>query len=202
MRHCKCGREIRPLRNSTIYPKLCANCQLKKAYKTKKEPKKTAKGERAKPIPWRDKPTAAMIQHVQTICNKYIRERDNECFNGKSISDNGRIADAGHFYSRGAKPALRFCVQNIHGQSKSGNMFKSGDLLNYRKGLIDRHGIDYVEQLDYLAANSGGKNALSRYNVRLIGETYLHLLKERIWVFTDKEFQKHKVELATILRIT
>lgn len=203
MKVCKCGRSIPQRWNSTIQPTECPACQLATAIQRKKSrSKRSERKERAAPTSWRDKRTDAMIIHVQSkIVNPYIRERDNECYNGKSISDNGRISDAGHYYSVGAKPGLRFCVQNIHGQSASGNRFKSSDAINYRAGLVKRYGEDYVKELDYLAMLSEGVKSLDRLNVILIAETYLYLRKERIWVFRHVEFEKYKMELVKMVRI-
>jgi hypothetical protein len=201
MRTCECGRNIYPKRNSTIYPKECPSCQLSNVLKTKQSKSKPT-GQRQPPVKWRDKTTSDMIIHVQEkIVNPYIRERDNEIWHGKSISDNGRISDAGHYYSVGAKPGLRFCVQNIHGQSASGNRFKGSDAINYRIGLVKRYGEDYVKELDQLAMLSEGVRSLDRYNVILIAETYLYLKKERIWVFWHKEFEKYKMELVKMIRV-
>ena len=197
---CKCGRDIIQRNNSTIRIKKCPNCLYVEAIKKKKRPaenKIKEKKPKTKRIAWRDKSTADMVIYVQhKICNKYIRARDNVNFNCRSISDRGRISDAGHYYSVGAKAGMRFCVQNIHGQSRSGNTFKGGDLINYRKGLIERHGEDYINELDTLAMLSEGGKSLDRYNVLRIGETYLYLLKNKIWVFRDKEFNKFKVKLT------
>lgn len=201
MKLCKCGRIIPRRWNSTIQPTECPACQLAKAMQRNKGKAKAPK-ERSTPTPWRDKRTDAMIVHVQSkIVNPYIRERDNEAWGGKSISDNGRISDAGHYYSVGAKPGLRFCVQNIHGQSASGNRFKGSDAINYRAGLVRRYGEAYVKELDHLAMLSEGVKSLDRYNVILIAETYLYLKKERIWVFRHVEFEKYKMELVKMVRI-
>lgn len=204
MKQCECGRPIYPRYNSTLRPSKCPTCQLEFAMKVKRKKTTKTKGERSAPVPWRDKKTDAMIIHVQSqIVNPYIRERDNECYNGKSISDNGQISDAGHYYSVGAKTGLRFCIQNIHSQSKSGNshMFKGGDLINYRIGLVKRYGEDYVKELDHLAMISEGAKSLDRYNVILIAETYLYLRKERIWVFRHVEFEKYKMELIKRVKL-
>jgi hypothetical protein len=191
---CHCGRTIPTRFNSTIKAKECPSCTYRTAVKVSNN-KTSVKKERKPPVKWRDKPTHEMINYVQgKIVNTYIRERDNTCFNGKSISDRGRISDAGHYYSVGSSPSLRFNCQNIHGQSKSGNMFKSGDLLNYRKGLINRYGCDYVNELDDFKMLHTGK-ALDRLNVILIAETYLYLTKFKIWVFRHVEFEKYKFEL-------
>jgi hypothetical protein len=180
MKKCKCGRDKVRRYNSAIEPPLCPSCTYAEIRSNKTSKKSNVKGERKKSVPWRDKPTSEMIIHVQdNIVNPYIRERDNECFNGKSISDNGRISDAGHYYSRGAKQGLRFCIQNIHGQSKSGNRFKGSDAIKYRKGLVERFGEAYVAELDKLAMLSDGIKSLDKYNVILIAETYLHLRKKR-----------------------
>ena len=192
---CHCGREIPNKFNSTIKAKECPSCSYKSAVKVRNT-KTTVKKERKQTVKWRDKPTHEMIKHVQDkIVNPYIRERDNTCCKGKSISDNGRISDAGHYYSVGSSPALRFNCQNIHGQSKSGNMFKSGDLLNYRKGLINRFGVEYVNELDNFAMLSNKAKTLDRYNVILIAETYLYLTKFRLWVFNHVEFETYKMQL-------
>lgn len=201
MKLCKCGRSIPQRWNSTIQLTECPACQLARAMQRNKGKAKAPK-ERSTPTPWRDKRTDAMIIHVQTrIVNPYIRERDNEVYHGKSISDNGRISDAGHYYSVGAKPGLRFCVQNIHGQSASGNRFKGSDAINYRAGLVRRYGEAYVNELDQLAMLSEGVKSLDRYNVILIAETYLYLKKERTWVFRHEEFEKYKMKLVKMVRL-
>lgn len=198
-RKCECGNSIPRRHNSTIHPKKCPRCTYLEAIGKKKPKQKktsTGKKERQKSVPWREKPTDKMIIHVQKeIVNPYIRERDNTCFHGKSISDNGAISDAGHFYSVGAKPSMRFNPQNIHGQSASGNRFKGSDALNYRRGLVSRHGEDYVKELEYQAMMSQGSKSLDRLNVLLIGETYLYLRKHKIWVFRLKEFDKYKMKV-------
>lgn len=196
-RKCDCGRTI-PIRfNSTIQPTKCPHCTYLEALgKKKSKPKQAAIKNRRKPIPWREKPTSELIKHVQyKIVNPYIRERDNTCFHGKSISDFGPIRDAGHFFSIGAKPGMRFNPQNIHGQSASGNRFKGGDMLNYRRGLVHRFGEDYVKELEFQAMTSEGSKCLDRYNVILIAETYLYLRKHKIWVFRLSEFEKIKMQV-------
>lgn len=195
MNTCVCGRKI-PIRfNSTIQAKQCPSCTYAEATRSKGSKKKQVnepqRRERKLPVKWRDKPTSEMITYVQTnIVNPYIRERDLASW-GLSISDRGQIAHAGHYYSIGAKPGMRFNPQNIHGQSVSGNMHKSGDIHNYRAGLIARYGENYVRELELQAVMSEGFRSLDRLNVIIIAETYLHLRKAKIWVFTLHEFNKY-----------
>ena len=145
---------------------------------------------------WKDKPLGKMITHVQSrIVNPYIRERDNENY-GVSISDNGSISDAGHYFSVGSHPVMRFRVDNIHGQSRSGNSFKGGDLLNYRKGLINRHGLAYVQILEveeqfYKALG----HKWTRFDVIAIAETYKYLHKNKIWIWEQEIFVNVKLKL-------
>jgi len=61
---------------------------------------------------------------------------------------------AGHYYSAGKYSCLRFNEDNVHGQCKSCNYFKSGDLLNYRMNLIERIGKEKVEKLDLIASQA------------------------------------------------
>lgn len=189
---CHCGASIPNGYNSTIQAKECPKCAYLTAMGKKKNPVKGEKKTRAAPVPWREKSTADMINYVQEkIVNPYIRERDEVNF-GVSISDHGKISDAGHYFSRGAVPGMRFNVQNIHGQSKSGNMYKSGDLINYRAGLIKRHGLSYVDELEAMRLVSCKAKNLDRLNVLIIAETYLYLSKAKIWVFRHVEFEKYK----------
>ena len=63
-------------------------------------------------------------------------------------------AQAGHFYSAGKYPKLRFNEDNVHLQGKSDNYFNGANLLEYRKNLIYKIGIERVEELERLADQS------------------------------------------------
>lgn len=159
-----------------------------KQKKSLKEPKK-----RLRQNNWKDKDLPELIKHVQYIlCNPYIRKRDSILF-GKCISCNCKITQAGHRYCVGDFPGMRFLINNIHGQEISCNHFKSGNIDAYDRGLILRHGKEYLEQLKndsdlYL------KNGVhwSRFDVIEIGETYKYLTKNKIWIFTQKEFNHYR----------
>ena len=80
---------------------------------------------------------------------KYIRMRDASlpcisCNNSKTTDWAG-----GHFYSAGMYSGLMFDERNCHKQCNTYcNKHLSGNLLEYRKGLIKRYGNDFVEALD------------------------------------------------------
>lgn len=92
--------------------------------------------------------------------NKFIRFRDSKNGLGVCISSGRTLrvpsanAQAGHFYSAGKYPELRFDEDNVHLQSKSDNYFVSGNLIEYRKNLIKKIGIERVERLDMIAARA------------------------------------------------
>ena len=70
--------------------------------------------------------------------HKFIRNRDKNqpCIScGKYTT-----LQAGHFYSAGNHPSVRFNEYNVHGQCKKCNYFLSGNLLPYRENLITKIG--------------------------------------------------------------
>lgn len=79
-----------------------------------------------------------------------IRKRDegNCCISCGSPHPN----QAGHYYSAGHYPELEFNPDNVHLQCTRCNMYLSGNLIEYRKGLIRKIGGDRVEQLDTIVA--------------------------------------------------
>jgi hypothetical protein len=89
-------------------------------------------------------------QICQKVFNTYIRIRDKDlpCISsGRSLK--GKY-DAGHYYSTGAYPNLRFHEDNVHGQSVHDNRDLHGNLIAYREGLIKRIGMERFEALEAL----------------------------------------------------
>jgi len=204
-RICACGRSIPQRFNSTIQPKQCPKCTLlnltsgdtkvvKEGLKSKNATKHAAK--RKKPVKWKDKPLNIMIQHVQNnFCNPYVRARDIALFT-KCISCNSGITQAGHRYSVGDFPGMRFMINNIHGQEVACNHFKSGNIDAFDRGLRSRHGDKYTDDLKQqsLIYLRGG-HKFYRFDVIQIGETYKYLLENEIWIFTMKEFNDKRSNL-------
>jgi hypothetical protein len=83
---------------------------------------------------------------------KWIRLRDKDL---PCIScDNSNTNDwaGGHFYSAGMYSGLMFDERNCHKQCNTHcNKHLSGNLLEYRKGLIKRYGNAFVEDLDNIS---------------------------------------------------
>ena len=84
---------------------------------------------------------------LQKVFNTFIRIRDKDkpCISsGKPLK--GKF-DAGHFYSVGGNPSLRFNEFNVHGQSVHDNRDKHGNLLEYAERLPERIGIENFNAL-------------------------------------------------------
>ena len=91
------------------------------------------------------KPKSYWLAILQKEINQIIRLIDKDC---PCISSNRpyRSDDqAGHFYSVGSTPALRFNLLNLWSQSIKDNMHNSGNLLNYREQLVKLDIIDLIE---------------------------------------------------------
>lgn len=109
---------------------------------------------------YQGKSIAFLLNRAKFYFNKFIRERDSEDGRGTCISSGQPLqvpsdnAHAGHYYSAGKYPSLRFNEDNVHLQGKSDNYFSGGNLLEYRFNLIKKIGIERVEQLDFLTRQS------------------------------------------------
>ena len=105
---------------------------------------------------------------LQTVFNRFIRMRDAKkgCIScGANL--NGKY-DAGHFYSVGAYPNLRYNEDNVHGQCVKCNMYLHGNLANYRNGLIARIGSERFRVLD--ENKNGTLNLTMQEIIELINE--------------------------------
>lgn len=88
------------------------------------------------------------------IFSEYIRLRDAE-WNGyaKCISC-GKVAfwkdlDAGHFIAKNSGDYFYFLEENVNSQCPYCNRFLHGNLLPYRRNLIEKIGIEEVDKLEY-----------------------------------------------------
>lgn len=90
------------------------------------------------------------IKILQQLVNRYVRQRDgNFCIScNKKVS--GKI-DAGHMFSVGNYPSVRFDLRNISSQCIKCNQYNGGSLLEYRKHLIEKIGLQEFEDLERLA---------------------------------------------------
>lgn len=200
---CKCDfTPVYDFKTGIIKSRRCETCrrlheQSKKKPlqpKGKKTSNKSIKTKRC--TNWKDKDLQGLIKHVQSeFCNPYIRERDKVLY-GKCISCNSGITEAGHRFPVGSYNGMRFLINNIHGQETSCNRFKSGNLDEYDKGLINRYGQEYLDKLKKQAQIYKASNhKFTRFDVIAIGETYKHLLDNEIWIDEPKIFDNWKQKI-------
>ncbi|NML34925.1 recombination protein NinG [Paraburkholderia antibiotica] len=155
-RKCRmCSNVFIPFRSTTTVcsPK-CAEAwsnklKAQKAARAKREERKSLAERKAKLKTRRE-----WIAECQAIVNKVARLRDQ-------LADRGCIScgsypterfgggmDAGHFRSVGSAAHMRFFLPNISAQCKKCNRDLGGSHTNYRKGLIERIGINRVEEIE------------------------------------------------------
>lgn len=157
-------------------------CATQYAWRIKaKEEVKQAREERLKDRANREKlkTRSDYIKEAQIAFNAYIRERDKgiPCICcGLPLGDNevGGNFDCGHYRSVGSAPHLRFDERNAHGQRKRCNRYGAGRAVDYRRGLIDRIGIQETEVLE--SDNTPRKWTIDE--LKEIKETYKRKLKE------------------------
>jgi hypothetical protein len=90
---------------------------------------------------------------LQQVFNTYIRLRDD----GKMCISCGNMTakrDAGHFFSVGNYPSVRFHEDNVHSQCVHCNQYRGGNLHEYRRWLILRIGQERFNELEKLAHQS------------------------------------------------
>jgi hypothetical protein len=90
-------------------------------------------------------------KQLQDLVNAIIRliDIDENCIScNYDFQQGSRQAHAGHYFSVGAYPNNRYNFNNIFRQCSICNNYKSGNLAEYRTGLIKRYGIKYVNKLE------------------------------------------------------
>ena len=90
------------------------------------------------------------IKILQQLVNKHVRQRDGNFCISCNKAVNGKI-DAGHMYSVGNYPSVRFDERNINSQCIKCNQYNGGSIIEYRENLIKKIGLKEFEDLDKLA---------------------------------------------------
>lgn len=111
------------------------------------------------------KPRTYWVAQAQTAFNAFIRERDKDlpCICCASFKASGESAlhgggwDAGHYISRGHASHLRFDERNVHKQRKGCNKPGGSSRAKYRKGLVERIGLESVLALEALEYEEPGR---------------------------------------------
>jgi len=112
------------------------------------------------------------IKEAQVAFNRFIRLRDAHlpCISCGTEKPDIQYA-AGHYYTTGGHPELRFDELNVHKQcNKHCNLHLSGNIAAYRPNLIKKIG---QEGMDYLE----GQHQAKKYTIDEIKEIKQHYAK-------------------------
>lgn len=114
---------------------------------------------------------AKLLKKLQIWFNTFIRLRDKD---KGCISCGGLVTQAGHYRSVGSHPELRFDESNTNGQDARCNLFLSGNLIEYRLGLVKRVGEQEVNRLE----TQRHRSKLSNHEIQNLIEVYKSKVRE------------------------
>ena len=153
-RKCKvCGTVFEKQRPLQFVCSLACGVRYQRDQKRKaaiKSEQEAKRKERAKTAAMRRKleTIPELTKKAQAAFNRYIRLRDRgkPCIScGAPWKDNFQAC---HYVPAGRSNKLRFDEDNVHGGCVRCNLYESGNLRGYRIGLIERIGVERVEQLE------------------------------------------------------
>lgn len=162
--HCKTVfQKQQPLQSACSYKCAIAHARELEEKKKRREWMKRKKQLRFETMTHKD-----YLKLLQIAFNTFIRHRDERkgCIScGTDLSK--RKFDAGHYRSVGSSPHLRVDENNCHGQCVPCNQNLHGNLIEYRKRLIGRIGIDEVERIEH-------NNSITKLSIPEIQELTRH----------------------------
>lgn len=153
-RKCKvCGEVFEKARPFQVAcsPKCAIEYAKVQRSKREKEAERKAKRQeqaRTKALRHRLETVPELTKKAQQAFNRYIRLRDRgkPCIScGAPWKENFQAC---HYVPAGRSNKLRFDEDNVHGGCVRCNLYESGNLRGYRIGLIERIGVERVEQLE------------------------------------------------------
>lgn len=123
---------------------------------------------------------AKLKKDLDKVFNAFIRERDTiggafQCISCRVWKPVEQM-NAGHYYSAGHHPALRWNEFNVNGQCVRCNCFLSGNLLEYEKGMIVKYGEDKLKWLELVRHN---KSKLDRFEIKYLINHYKEKLRKQ-----------------------
>jgi len=143
-RTCKiCRKKFEPKYNSVQMV-----CSVACSYEYSKKEKSKSWKQKKKVLKDDLKTRTDHLKELQAIFNKWIRETKEPTCISCGTDLRGRKYDAGHYRSVGSCPELRFEPFNVYPQCVHCNQYLSGNLIEYRKRLVKKIGLDKVEWLE------------------------------------------------------
>jgi len=117
------------------------------------------------------------------IFSLFIRSRDSD-YRGycKCIScnktDNYKNFDCGHYIPKGNDLALKYNEINNNTQCSSCNVYKSGNVIEYRRGLINKYGEEIVKKLELSHQFKTTHKKLNQLEINELWKYYSKKFKE------------------------
>ena len=88
----------------------------------------------------------SLTAKAQKVFNAWIRFRDKD--KGCVSCPSPNVDHASHYVAVGGCSALRFNEINVNGSCAKCNTFLQGNIIGYRKGLIERYSLADVKMLE------------------------------------------------------
>ena len=114
--------------------------------------------------------------------SKFIRLRDSDwrgyckCISCSTIKQ-WKEMDCGHYIPKGSDSALKYNEINNNGQCTSCNVYKSGNLIEYRRGLIEKYGEAMVNKLEQSHYFKTTKKKLNQLEINALYNLYKEKIK-------------------------
>jgi len=143
-KRCKiCKKQFQPLRP------LQSVCDYKCAIELVKVTEKKAWNKRRKTLREKTKKLSEYKEELQREINKIVRliDKGHECI---SSGTQRYMVNAGHLYSVGSFPALRYHLLNIFAQSVHDNKFRGGNEMAYKDRVVQVFGLVVFEEIESL----------------------------------------------------
>jgi len=148
----RCGKSFVP--KYTSMQVACSVVCARRYATSERQSREKAEKQQIKARKERIKTRREWIAEAQQAVNKYVRLRDHCAGRGciscgsKPEERFGGAVDAGHFRSVGSAPHLRYYLPQIRLQCVRCNRYLSGNVAEYRKGLVELMGLERVEQIE------------------------------------------------------
>lgn len=167
------------------FQKICSHkCNAELMNKQAKEKKARAKEAGIESLP-------DLRNKAIEVFNKYIRLKHTDdngngyCYtSGLPLKYGTEVCQAGHCFSAGSFPQLRFNENNVRLQSLSDNYFKAGNVKVFKQKLLNEIGADAFNDLAQQAGKQGFKEDRAEY---------INVIK--IYTAKIKELENRKVKV-------
>jgi len=180
MAKCKvCGKEFKQFRTTQNVCSTSCAVAYSKAKKIKKQKQIEKNNEMLSKFDKEIKEKKSyqrLLLDARKYYQKWIRKRDSshKCISCGSDSD---LVDAGHYFKAEVYSGLIFNEKNCHKQCRKCNRYLNGNEINYRLGLVERYGEDYVKKLEQIKDQNRLKK-WTREELLEIKNNYKNLLKD------------------------